>query len=76
MRTTVSLSPDVAAAVEQLRRESGLGLSEAVNELARRGLGVPDRRRRFVQRTRRLGLSIDVTNVADTLDALEGPEHR
>ncbi len=76
MRTTVSLSPDVAAAVEALRRERGLGLSEAVNELARRGLSVPEQRPRFVQRTHHLGLHVDVSNVAEALDLLDGPDHR
>src|SRR4051794_32418857 len=38
MRTTVTLADDVAAAVDRLRREEGLGLSEAVNKLARAGL--------------------------------------
>jgi hypothetical protein len=34
----VDLDPDVRAAAEALRREPGLGLSEAVNELARAGI--------------------------------------
>ena len=32
MRTTVALDDDVVAAVERVRRERGLGLSEALNE--------------------------------------------
>jgi Arc/MetJ family transcription regulator len=76
MRTTVDLDDDVAAAVGRLRRESGIGVSEAVNQLARSGLTVRPERKPFVQRTARLGLKIDVTNVADALDVAEGPEHR
>ncbi|MEA2130053.1 MAG: hypothetical protein QOJ85_2944, partial [Solirubrobacteraceae bacterium] len=38
MRTTLTLADDVAAAVEKLRRERSIGLSEAVNELVRAGL--------------------------------------
>lgn len=38
MRTTVSLADDVAAAVQRLRKERSIGLSEAVNELIRAGL--------------------------------------
>ena len=38
MRTTLSLDDDVAAAVQRLREERHLGLSEAVNELVRAGL--------------------------------------
>ena len=38
MRTTVTFDGDVAAAIEQIRRERGLGVSAAVNELIRTGL--------------------------------------
>lgn len=38
MRTTVNLDDDVVVGVQKLRRERGLGLSEALNELARVGL--------------------------------------
>ena len=76
MRTTVSLDADVVAAVEQLRRERAIGLSEAVNELVRRGLAVRSERRPFRQRTHPLGLRIDVTDVEDALDVLEGPDRR
>jgi hypothetical protein len=76
MRTTVNLDDDVAAAVDRLRRERSIGLSEAVNELARAGLRVKAVPRPFRQRTADLGLRIDVTNVAEALEILEGPEHR
>ena len=76
MRTTVEFEPDTAAAVERLRREEGLGTSEAVNELIRRGLLPRPSRAEFTQPTRRLGLRIDVSNVAEALDALEGSTHR
>lgn len=79
MRTTVNLEDDVAAAVELLRRERGLGLSEALNELARTGLtrvARGERPRRFRQRTRSLGLRVDVTNVERALEYLDGPTHR
>lgn len=76
MRTTVSLDDDVAAAVQRMRAERDIGLSEAVNELARAGLTVPSQRTRFVQRTFSMGARIDVTNVGDTLEYLEGPSSR
>jgi hypothetical protein len=41
MRTTLSLDDDVAAAVQRLREERHVGLSEAVNELIRAGLAAP-----------------------------------
>lgn len=73
----MNLDEDVAKAVEKLRRERGLGLSEAVNELIRGGLG-RDRmkRRRFKQRTHAMGIRVDITNVAEALDLLEGPAAR
>ncbi|HWH27772.1 MAG TPA: ribbon-helix-helix protein, CopG family [Mycobacteriales bacterium] len=76
MRTTVEFEPDAARAIEQLRRERGLGVSEAVNELIRRGLLPRRTERRFRQRTAPLGLQVDVSNVAEALDALEGPTAR
>lgn len=71
MRTTVVFDDDVAAAIERLRRNRSLGLSEAVNELIRVGLKVRHDRRRFVQRSQPLGLRIDVTNVAEALEQLD-----
>jgi metal-responsive CopG/Arc/MetJ family transcriptional regulator len=76
MRTTVSLDDDVASAVEKLRRERRLGLSEAVNELIRAGLRSRPHRRAFRQRTADLGLRVDVSNVAEALDVLDGPTTR
>lgn len=72
----MSLDNDVAAAVQRLRSERNIGLSEAVNELVRAGLAVPAQRKRFVQRTFPMSARIDVTNVGDTLELLEGPSHR
>jgi hypothetical protein len=76
MRTTVDLDDDTTKAIEQLRRERGIGVSEAVNELIRQGLMPRRVKRRFRQRTRALGLRVDVSNVAETLDLLEGPRAR
>lgn len=76
MRTTVELDDDTSQAVQQLRRERGRGVSEAVNELIRRGLLAQPRPHRFEARTRSLGIRIDVSNVADALDLLEGADTR
>lgn len=76
MRTTVELDPDTAAAVERLRKEQGLGVSEAVNELLRRGLLPTKAAKRFRQQTFRMGAKIDVSNVAEALEILEGPTAR
>jgi len=71
MRTTVTLADDVAAAVERLRKDRGLGLSEALNELARAGMTRSAKPTRFKQQTYPLGLKIDVTDIADALELLE-----
>lgn len=76
MRTTVNLHEDVAAAVDRLRRERDLGVSEAVNELIRAGLRARPGRREFQQRSHPMGLRIDVSNVAESLELLDGPQAR
>ena len=76
MRTTVNLDDDVAIEVERLRRERGLGKSEAVNQLARAGMREQPRRTAFRQRSAEIGLKVDVTNVADALEQLDGPTTR
>lgn len=76
MRTTVSLDDDVAAAIDEMRRDRRIGVSAAVNELIRAGLRAPRQQRRFRQRTAELGLRIDVSNVAEALDVLDGPAAR
>jgi hypothetical protein len=76
MRTTLSLDDDVAAAVQRLREERHIGLSDAVNELIRAGLAAPAQHMTFRQRTADLGLRIDVSSVADALEHLDGPSAR
>jgi hypothetical protein len=76
MRTTVDLADDVAAAVEKARRERGIGLSAAVNELARAGLVKQSPPKRFKQRTYKMGLKLDVSNIGEALETLEGPSAR
>jgi hypothetical protein len=75
MKTTVVLDDDVAAAVDRLRSERGLELSEAVNELIRRGMA-PTARQVFRQRTANLGVALDIGNVAVALERVEGPTRR
>ncbi len=75
MRTTIEFDDDAARAVDQLRRE-GLGVSEAVNTLIRRGLVAPEPVSEFQPIRRELGLRIDVSNVADALEVLEGADGR
>jgi Ribbon-helix-helix protein, copG family len=77
MRTTVTLDDDVTAAVEQLRRREHIGVSEAINRMVRLALladGAP--RKPFVQKTYPMGPKIDVSNIADAIEELEGPYWR
>jgi Arc/MetJ family transcription regulator len=76
MRTTITLDRDVVQAVQRLRRQRGLGLSEAVNELIRSGLRAKPARSAFRQRVHALGLKVDVRNVGDALEWLDGPTAR
>ncbi len=76
MRTTLTLADDVAAAVEKLRREQSIGLSDAVNELVRAGLTKQEAAAPFRQKAHDLGRGIDFSNVADTIETLDGPAAR
>ena len=72
MRTTVSLADDVAAEVERLRRERGLGVSEAINELAHRGMATPLMKPpAFRQESFDMQARIDLANIGDVLDLLD-----
>ena len=71
MRTTVTLDDDVAAAIDSLRREEGVGVSEAVNRLVRAGLVRRRDVRPFRQRTADLAFTVDVRNVGEVLDLLD-----
>ena len=72
MRTTVNLDADIVAAVEDLRKRFGLGISQALNQLARQGLIVQTASpTRFVQRTAPLGIRISVDNTAEVLELLD-----
>jgi hypothetical protein len=76
MRTTVDFDDDTGAAIERERPDHGVGLSEAVNRLIRRGLVNQQEPVAFTQETRPMGLNVDVSNVAEALDLLEGTEAR
>jgi hypothetical protein len=74
MRTTVNVDEDVAAEIARLRREQGIGLSAALNLLARRGLAAGAApRTRFRQESADLDARVDVTNIGEVLDLLDEP---
>ena len=71
MRTTVNLDADVQAEVARLQREQGLGLSEAVNSLARRGTAAARVDITYAPVTFDMGLMIDVTSTQRTMELLD-----
>jgi len=74
MRTTLTLADDVASAIERLRRERSIGMSEAVNELIRAGLASRSGPREpFRQKSQDVGVHLNVDNIAEALETLDGP---
>jgi hypothetical protein len=71
MRTTFTLDDDVAAAVEALRREEGVGPSEAVNRLVRRALALRPERPQYEHRSRPMHARVDVADIGAVLDLLD-----
>lgn len=76
MRTTVDLADDVAAAVGRARRERGLGLSEAVNDLVRAGLAPRREPAPIDPPTYDMGLRVDVSNTGEVIELLESENDR
>ena len=82
MRTTLTLDDDVAAKLQTLARRTGRAFRAVVNETLRHGLAAaPPPRARLPFRVdvrdlgrRRPGLDLD--NIAEVLDQIEGPTHR
>lgn len=79
MRTTLTIDPDVAIAIERVRQRDSMSLKAAVNEALRRGLrvmdqeGDPPRRERYVvEPWNSGGMRADIDNVSEALDWAEG----
>ena len=74
MRTTITFASDVAAAVSRLQRQRGRGVSDAVNELIRRGLAPAGDRQPFTQTSSAMGEpTVPLDDVAGLLEVLDGP---
>lgn len=71
MRTTVTVAADVAAEMERLRRDEGLGPSEALMTLARRGMGRRTMDVSYHHTTASLGLRVDVSDIGAVLEILD-----
>lgn len=82
MRTTLTLDEDVAAKLKIRARRTGRPFKAEVNDALRRGLAAVDQAsnaRPFVVTARDLGAlrsGLNLDNVGDLLDQLEGPGHR
>ena len=82
MRTTLTLDDDVAAKLRAEARKTDRSFRETVNEAIRRGLAVPRAagvRRRFAVKARDLGdlrPGLDLDNIGEVLERVEGPLHR
>jgi Arc/MetJ family transcription regulator len=75
MRTTIHLADDVAAAVEKARRERGIGLSEAVNDLVRAGLLPRDSRQPIDPPSYNMGAKVDLSNIGEVLEMLDAEDN-
>lgn len=74
VRTTVTLDPDVATAIERIRRRDGRRFKVVLNEVLRRGLDATPRDAPAGPITTALDLgaaAVDVVSVSATLDRLD-----
>jgi Arc/MetJ family transcription regulator len=71
MRTTINLDDDVASEVAKLQRERRLGLSAAVNELARAGFQAARQEYHYEHTSHEMGALVDLSDVADVLELLD-----
>jgi predicted transcriptional regulator len=82
VRTTLTLDDDVAAKLRAEARKTDRSFRETVNEALRRGLAAPRpsaARHRFTVHARDLGElrpGLDLDNIGDVLERVEGPLHR
>ena len=81
MRTTLTLDEDVAAKLKAEARRNGKAFKEVVNGLLRDALNakrVPPGKKTFKVDARPMGLrpGIDLDNIGQLLEQLEGPLHR
>jgi hypothetical protein len=82
VRTTLTLDDDVAAKLKSVARRTGRAFRDVVNDALRRGLANaprPQSRERFVVEARELGRrrpGLNLDNIADLVEQVEGPLHR
>ena len=80
MRTTLTLDPDVAVELENLRRERDASLKQIANEAMRRGIAVmraAKKRKPFRIKPFDGGkLLIDIDNAAEAIAIAEGGDYK
>jgi hypothetical protein len=79
MRTTVTLSPDVAQKVKAEMQRTGLSFRDVLNCLLRRAFSVPETQDKpFKINARPMGLKpgLNFDNIGELLEQLEGPWHK
>ena len=82
MRTTLTLDDDVAAKLKSRARRTGRAFKDVVNEVLRRGLAsapAAPTRAPFKVHARdlgRVGPGLNMDNIGELLDQVEGPLHR
>lgn len=59
--------------IAKLRARTDLGLSAAVNQLIRAGIGSATPEYTYVHRSRPMGALLDLSNVGEVLDLLDQP---
>ncbi len=76
MRTTVTLDPDVASALEQAARERRVSFKKVLNDAVRAGLRPPTDPRPYRLPTRRMGLrpGVDLDRALALAEDLEDRE--
>lgn len=81
VRTTLTLEDDVAAKLDQYCRATGRSMKAAVNELLRLGLNAPRASARQAPysvsaRPLRARPGIDLDNIEELLEQIDGPAHK
>jgi hypothetical protein len=82
MRTTLTIDPDVAAALQRLRKSRDASLKEVVNEALRRGLKELTARRAPANHVRTRAVSLgrpkieSLDNISEVIADAEGEAHR
>lgn len=71
MRVMVTLDADVAAAIDKMRREHGMGPSEAINTLVRRVLEIRSEPLAYEHRSFDMGARVDPDDIGTVLDLLD-----